>query len=286
MERFLKVEYIGKNTENILETSQIAKYYRTIMQLDGRDVIVYLDQRYNIMENGRKPILRVRGWLDMDDPRVNEIYTSSNESQNFERAPEPIQTQIDLSQVQVYLPDENYLDATKSEQDRGRNILEAQLFEMKKRLILSERKAQFYERLDAYEAEHPEIRIDSILSELNDEEKERAKDLHDKMMKCVIMGKYSYRCYISFMQNLVSIIRGNNIALSSRENVENLLYGRKTKTFSIPGNRFIARFCHDEARPYRKSDILNIDFGTQKLDIIKNFLNKNNRSTDSTDWNR
>lgn len=81
------------------------------------------------------------------------------------------------------------------------------LYEIKKSTLMNARKKSFDEKVKEYEDRSPEIKLDNIMANLSEEEAKKAKELHDKMVECVLVAKYSLSDYISFMRNLPEIVR-------------------------------------------------------------------------------
>ena len=81
------------------------------------------------------------------------------------------------------------------------------LYEIKKSTLTNVRKKSFDEKLKKYEEIRSEIKLDNIMANLSEEEAKKAKELHDKMVECVLVAKYGLSDYISFMRNLPEIVR-------------------------------------------------------------------------------
>ena len=292
MNEFLEATYIGWDKE-IPEISAHpnGKYYRAKMKLNDREVTAILVE--DEKGKGRRKI-KVIGWYDLEDSKYGSIFRKKGfdkyftESKgDFEHAEPEIQTIIDLSQLELtipydYVPDESKTEFYK-EQAIGRTELNNQLFYMKKRAILETRKVQFQQRIKQDESEMPEISLSNILPQLSEEEKQEAKRIFDRTLRCVLYGKYSYNDYITVMKHLTDIVKNKGIVIS-KSSEDRILKadqhwigatsGKETTTFVVPGDSFIAKripTSNDRHFAERNNDssklrrILDINYGTDGI---------------------
>lgn len=292
MNEFLEATYIGWDKEIPgLSAHPNGKYYRAKMKLNDREVTAILVED----EKGKgKRKIKVIGWYDLEDPKYGSIFRKKgfdkyfNESKgDFEHSEPEIPTIIDLSQLELtipydYIPDESKTDFYK-EQAIGRAELNNQLFYMKKRAILETRKVQFQERIKQDEIEMPEISLSNILSQLSEEEKEEAKRIFDRTLRCVLYGKYSYKDYVTVMQHLTDIVKNKGIVISKSsedrilmgdQHWKNATNGKETTTFVVPGDSFISKrtptsndryFAEKNNDSSRLRRILDINYGTDGI---------------------
>lgn len=147
---------------------------------------------------------------------------------------------------------------------------------MKKNFIITKRKEQFSEKLKELEQTKPEMKLTNVLEGLDDREREKALNLYNKMIICIISGKYSFKDYYTFMKGLPDVVKGKSIFLSddSQRRIAKSIIPRKTSTFSIPSKKSIAGICpkyydtRSEENMQRYRDrIIDINHGNSFLSL-------------------
>lgn len=293
MGEYIDVIYLGKDTKNTsISQHPNGKYYKTQININGRNIWVYLIKenkpRYKrIKFEGSVPSLSIAGWYDLDDPEFGEefatrgfdkVYSDNHPEYSFEHSEEEPKQSISLLEVQVPIP----YEYEPSEQQtpfyqnfhKIRSEIGIKLFEMKKRYIMQERKRQFLQRLAEDEEKYPEIKLSNVMSQFDNEDREKAFSIYNKMIYCIMKGKYSYEDYITFMRNLPSVISNKGIVVSegNMKKFENKPLPTRTTTFYEPSNVTLAGLCPkerefaNERKLQRfKNAIINIDCSTDSL---------------------
>ena len=251
----IDVTYLG---ETIINGYPPKKIYKMPIEIDGKQIIAYisieLDHSYN-KRTGGKPTIKVIGWYDLDDSicgdnfrRVNydSYYSHSEGKEDYKPAKEEKQEQIHLLDVQTPIPEE-YEPSEKDNpfMQRFKEInskIANKIFQMKKTFIMTKRKEQLSEELKELEQRNPKMKLSNVLSGLNDEQKEKAVSLYNKMILCIIRGKYSYDSYCTFIKGLPDVAKGKGIFLSddSESRIVKSTIPRMTSTFRTPSNKTIA----------------------------------------------
>ena len=218
----IPVRYIGRNPIEegyTLMQRDRDNYHRTVeepvdlyemdLNIDGKEVTAVL------MVNEEISVKRDRNWGKRNPmiglctftyPTENEEwykeFKSSLETETeVGKAGEELTLDMRKSTINMDIPHcvEEYIKMDKK-------IL-GRLYEIKKSTLTNARKKSFDEKVKEYEDRSPEIKLDNIIANLSEEEAKKAKELHDKMVECVLVAKYSLSDYISFMRNLPEIVR-------------------------------------------------------------------------------
>lgn len=218
----IPVRYIGRNPIEegyTLMQRNRDNYHRTVeepvdlyemdLNIDGKEVtaVLMVNEEISVKRDRnwgkRNPII---GLCTFTYPTENEEwykeFKSSLETETeVGKAGEELTLDMRKSTINMDIPHdvEEYRKMDKKIIDR--------LYEIKKSTLTNARKKSFDEKVKEYEDRSPEIKLDNIMANLSEEEAKKAKELHDKMVECVLVAKYSLSDYISFMRNLPEIVR-------------------------------------------------------------------------------
>ena len=218
----IPVRYIGRNPIEegyTLMQRNRDNYHRTVeepvdlyemdLNIDGKEVtaVLMVNEEISVKRDRnwgkRNPII---GLCTFTYPTENEEwykeFKSSLETETeVGKAGEELTLDMRKSTINMDIPHdvEEYRKMDKKIIDR--------LYEIKKSTLTNARKKSFDEKVKEYEDRSPEIKLDNIMANLSEEEAKKAKELHDKMVECVLVAKYSLSDYISFMRNLPEIVK-------------------------------------------------------------------------------
>lgn len=257
----INVTYLGGITNDDGYICQ--KIYKMPIKIEGKEIIAYISvenkNRYIKNKNdGSTPTITVMGWYDLDDPickenfkRINYdgYYSHSDEKRHFVHDEEEPEEQINLLDVQVpipydYVPNEND-NPFRQRFNKVNSEIANQIFETKKQYIIAKRKESFLKLLKNEEQRFPEIKLINVLGNLKSEEQEKALSLYDKMIHCIMRGKYSFRDYCTFVRGLPDVVKGKGIFLSEED--EYRMWKKNsplmTSTFYVPSNKVVAGIC-------------------------------------------
>ena len=218
----IPVRYIGRNPIEegyTLMQRNRDNYHRTVeepvdlyemdLNIDGKEVtaVLMVNEEISVKRDQnwgkRNPMI---GLCTFTYPTENEEwykeFKSSLETETeVGKAGEELTLDMRKSTINMDIPHdvEEYRKMDKKIIDR--------LYEIKKSTLTNARKKSFDEKVKEYEDRSPEIKLDNTMTNLSEEEAKKAKELHDKMVECVLVAKYSLSDYISFMRNLAEIVR-------------------------------------------------------------------------------
>lgn len=286
----INAKYLGGITNEFGYIAQ--KIYKIPIKIEEKEIIAYISvenkPRYSRNKNdGSTPTITVVGWYDLDDPvckdnfkRINydSYYSHSDEKKHFVHDENEPEEQINLLDVQVpipydYVPNENdtpFMQRFKKVNSEIAN----QIFEAKKKYIIAKRKEHFLQLLKKEEQRLPKIKLSNVLAELNSEEQERALNLYDKMIHCIMRGKYSFRDYSTFIKGLPNVVKDKGIFLSreDEDRIWNRTSPQMTTTFYVPSNKVVAGYCPrardtrtDESMQRYRDKILDANHGYSSL---------------------
>lgn len=291
MNRYLNATYLGRDTDETRSSKHPdGRYYKVPMNINEKNIIAYLvvqhEPRYD-GNNEKAPTIRCVGWYDLDDPEFgyefqirgyDKLCSESDENIKFEHAYVEEEKVLDILDMQVpipydYVPNSNQTPFAQNYR-RIYARINTELFEMKKRLIMGARNDHFVTRIKEAEENNPELKFESITASFNKKEKNLASKLYDRMLLCIIRGKYSFNDYRVFMRNLDNIIRGEGVLISGNqlkliiENNEETL----TKTFVAPTDRELAGQCPNQReliteRAHRKAKekTINVNYSIDEI---------------------
>lgn len=200
------------------------KYHRTVigpgdfyemdLNIDGKEVtaVLIVNEEASVKEDRnwgkRNPMI---GLYTFACPTENEEWyeefkSSLEKESEVGKAGEELTLDMRKSTINMEIPDdiEEYRKIDKKIIDR--------LYEIKKSTLMNARKKSFDEKLKGIE---PEIKLDNIIANLSEEEAKKAKELHDKMVECVLVEKYSWSDYLLFMENLPEIVRKEKVYIAN-----------------------------------------------------------------------
>ena len=215
----IDVTYLGETTDESGDAPK--KIYKMPIEIDGKQITAYIsiekDHSYSVRNQGA-PTMKVIGRYDFDDPicgenfrRVNydSFYSHAEGKKYYKPAEEEKHEQIHLLDLQTPIPTK-YKSSERDNQfmQRFNEIcieIGNKLYEMKKNFIITKRKEQFSEKLKELEQTKPEMKLTNVLEGLDDREREKALNLYNKMIICIISGKYSFKDYYTFMKGLPDV---------------------------------------------------------------------------------
>lgn len=267
------------------------RVYSMPTEIDGRQVVAYISvkkeqQLGKYSRGGSISNIRVLGWYDLDDPicgdefkrrSYDKYFTKPNRRKLYEPGTGERKEKINLLDVRTPLP----FEYTAREDDtpfmrRFKEVSQGisnQLFNQKKSYILLSRKDSFLEELKKANR-NPQQELKSMFAGFNEQEKEKARYLYDRMILCLVKGKYSYEDFCSFMDGLPNVVRGKGLFLS-REEQKKLSDGKTptmVSTFYSPSDSAIANISPNaydlgskaKMEVYRKR-VIDINHGTSAL---------------------
>ncbi len=248
----IPVRYIGRNPIEegyTLMQRNRDNYHRTVeepvdlyemdLNIDGKEVTAVL------MVNEEISVKRDQNW-GKRNPMIGLCtftYTTENEEWYKEfkssletetevgKAGEELTLDMRKSTINMDIPHdvEEYRKMDKKIIDR--------LYEIKKSTLTNARKKSFDEKVKEYEDRSPEIKLDNTMTNLSEEEAKKAKELHDKMVECVLVAKYSLSDYISFMRNLAEIVRKEKTYIA-HSNINALRKNKKNVYSSLSYSKY------------------------------------------------
>ena len=181
-------------------------FYEMDFNIDGKEVtaVLIVNEEISVKVDRnwgkRNPMI---GLYTFTSPTENEEWyeefkSSLEKESEVGKAGEELTLDMRKSTINMYIPPlvEEYRKMYKKILDR--------LYEIKKNTLMNARKKSFDEKLKGI---GPEIKLDNIIANLSEEEAKKAKELHDKMVECVLVAKYSWSDYLLFMENLPEIVR-------------------------------------------------------------------------------
>lgn len=303
MGRYLKGTYLGRDTDESRSSKHPdGRYYKIPMTIDGKDIMAYVVVQYEARYDGSNenaPTIRTVSWYDLDDSEFgyefkrrgyDKLCSESNEKLKFEHAQVEQEKILDILDLQVPIPYDYVPDPNQTQFAQNYRVMIArinsELFEMKKKLIISSRKEHFLMRLEELEENIPSLRLENVMNYFDDSERKYALSLYDRMIFCIMKGKYSFNDYRVFMRNLPNIVRGQGILVSDNQ-VEQIMKQnneRTTTTFVIPTDRIIAGRCPNQwevqtvrAHNKAKEKIIDINYSSDDLVYYPLSKNSNNR---------
>ena len=248
----IPVRYIGRNPIEegyTLMQRNRDNYHRTVeepvdlyemdLNIDGKEVtaVLMVNEEISVKRDRnwgkRNPII---GLCTFTYPTENEEwykeFKSSLETETeVGKAGEELTLDMRKSTINMDIPHdvEEYRKMDKKIIDR--------LYEIKKSTLTNARKKSFDEKVKEYEDRSPEIKLDNIMANLSEEEAKKAKELHDKMVECVLVAKYSLSDYISFMRNLPEIVRKEKTYIA-HSNINALRKNKKNVYSSLSYSKY------------------------------------------------
>lgn len=248
----IPVRYIGRNPIEegyTLMQRNRDNYHRTVEEpVDLYEMDLNIDRKEVtavLMVNEEISVKRDRNWGKRNPiiglctftyPTENEEwykeFKSSLETETeVGKAGEELTLDMRKSTINMDIPHdvEEYRKMDKKIIDR--------LYEIKKSTLTNARKKSFDEKVKEYEDRSPEIKLDNIMANLSEEEAKKAKELHDKMVECVLVAKYSLSDYISFMRNLPEIVRKEKTYIA-HSNINALRKNKKNVYSSLSYSKY------------------------------------------------
>lgn len=248
----IPVRYIGRNPIEegyTLMQRNRDNYHRTVeepvdlyemdLNIDGKEVtaVLMVNEEISVKRDQnwgkRNPMI---GLCTFTYPTENEEwykeFKSSLETETeVGKAGEELTLDMRKSTINMDIPHdvEEYRKMDKKIIDR--------LYEIKKSTLTNARKKSFDEKVKEYEDRSPEIKLDNIMANLSEEEAKKAKELHDKMVECVLVAKYSLSDYISFMRNLAEIVRKEKTYIA-HSNINALRKNKKNVYSSLSYSKY------------------------------------------------
>ena len=260
----IPVRYIGRNPIEegyTLMQRNRDNYHRTVeepvdlyemdLNIDGKEVtaVLMVNEEISVKRDQnwgkRNPMI---GLCTFTYPTENEEwykeFKSSLETETeVGKAGEELTLDMRKSTINMDIPHdvEEYRKMDKKIIDR--------LYEIKKSTLTNARKKSFDEKVKEYEDRSPEIKLDNIMANLSEEEAKKAKELHDKMVECVLVAKYSLSDYISFMRNLPEIVRKEKTYIA-HSNINALRKNKKNVYSSLSYSKYHVAGISEETDRY------------------------------------
>ena len=273
----IPVRYIGRNPIEegyTLRQRDRDNYHRTVeepvdlyemdLNIDGKEVIAVL------MVNEEISVKRDRNWGKRNPmiglctftyPTENEEWykefkSSLEKGSEVGKAGEELTLDMRKSTINMYIPPlvEEYRKMYKK--------IISRLYEIKKNTLMNARKKSFDEKLKGIE---PEIKLDNIIANLSEEEAKKAKELHDKMVECVLVEKYSWSDYLLFMENLSEIVRKEKVYIAN-STINALRKGKQNVYSSLSYSPYYVAGISEEMDKYAYKSIKQ---STDGLSFIK-----------------
>ena len=260
----IPVRYIGRNPIEegyTLMQRNRDNYHRTVeepvdlyemdLNIDGKEVtaVLMVNEEISVKRDQnwgkRNPMI---GLCTFTYPTENEEwykeFKSSLETETeVGKAGEELTLDMRKSTINMDIPHdvEEYRKMDKKIIDR--------LYEIKKSTLTNARKKSFDEKVKEYEDRSPEIKLDNTMTNLSEEEAKKAKELHDKMVECVLVAKYSLSDYISFMRNLAEIVRKEKTYIA-HSNINALRKNKKNVYSSLSYSKYHVAGISEETDRY------------------------------------
>lgn len=223
----IQVKYLGRYSERNSEAMvgkdnySIVKYpydyYEMSLNIDGQDVIAILVSKKEYFEIKDGPF-RTPDWdnphkvlelyyiLDEEKKEVYKEFKKSLETDTeIGKSEEFVNFNIAEATINLNVPYNHQKNIDKS--NISKKVIE-KLYEMKKGTLVNARKKGFNERREILEEQQPQYKLSNILSQLDEEKQQKAQRLYDKMMQCVLTGKYTFDNYKEFIRNLDRVCSG------------------------------------------------------------------------------
>lgn len=281
-EDVIQVRYIGRepmaesygpmqrDRDRYHRTVGLGDFYEMDLNIDGKEVtaVLIVNEEVSVKRDmnwgKRNPMI---GLYEFTDPTKKEEwyeeFKSSLETET-EVGKEGEELTLDMrkSTINIDMPKvyvEEYRKMYKKIIDR--------LYEIKKSILINGRKKSFDEEIKKYEDKYPEIKLDNIMANLSEEEAKKAKELHDKMVECVLVAKYGWNDYLLFMENLPEIVRkekayiANSTINALRKSKENVYTPLSYSPYYVAG--FIEERAYSNIR-YSGDELLCIDIAPIK----------------------
>lgn len=213
MKNIIEVKYLGKDSERndqVLESKPPYNYYEMIVNVDGEDYTIVLETASSIKKKN--------GIHDMDNPykklKIDAIL-GPEEREDFESDSEGLVEDDGIGKigedVSINL-DDIILDFDFPEDDYYADVYKkviSDLYQRKRNSLINARQKSFDEQEGLPTLE------DDILPQLPElSQQERARKLHERMMQCVLTGRYGLDEYKDFMRKLAETVRDGKVLIS------------------------------------------------------------------------
>lgn len=271
----IEVKYLGKDSERKdgrLYSKPPYNFYEMIIHLNGEEYIAVLETA--------KSIKMQHGLPDWDHPykklRVHEILGPEDidyyeEFKEIIGQAEDEEIGIIGGKVNINLDDVildfDFYDESPYN-DIQKTVME-DFYQRKRRSLIASRRKSLDERVKLHV-------LDDILAQLPElSQQERVRKMHERMVQCVVTGRYGLKEYYNFLRNLVEVVRDGKIFISDAvlealRNNFNANYGKSkhVRTFPLNSRKNIANSTIDELGEVNKSSS-KTKFSTMEIEPIE-----------------